>query len=417
MPPDPATGEVALDEVSAAASLRDEVAPGMAAVTSVTDPSEPDARPEASSDDAESRPTRWVPLTALVAYLACRVATAIAVGVADLWTHNSVVFDLTRWDGVWFLQAVHSGYPAHLPMAHGHVVANPSAFFPLFPILVRAGAATGLDAGVMSLVLSGVTGLTAVWAVGLLARRLAGDTAGARAALLFAVFPGTFAFSFPYSEGIVVTCVAFGLLALLDRRWWLAGVLGAVATAASPVALAFVVSCAWSAGAAIRKDRRWSALLAPLLAPLGFVAFMVYLWQHTGQLMAWRLTERGGWHSYPSLTYPFRIVWKFVSNPLSPTLTGQILFAGTVAAVIGVVLMIREHQPAPVFLYGLCAIGAAAISLPVGLRPRFLMLAFPLVMAAGTRYSGRTFRIMVAVSVVLLALMTVLEAGSNAVFP
>ena len=84
---------------------------------------------------------------------------------------------------------------------------------------------------------------------------------------------------------------------------------------------------------------------------------------------------------------------------------------------IGVVLMLREHQPIPVFLYGLCAVGSAAISLPVGLRPRFLMLAFPMVMAVGTRYSGRTHRILVAASVVLLALMTVLEAGSNAVFP
>ena len=375
----------------------------------------PDAA--APTDDRATHPARWIPTTALVAYLVCRIATAIAVAVADRTTHNSVVFDLTRWDGVWFLRAVHSGYPSHLPMAGGHVVANPTAFFPLFPLLVRVGTATGLDAGAVALVLSGLTGLTAVWAVGLLARRLVGDSAGARAALLFAVFPGTFAFSFAYSEGIVVTCVAFGLLALLDRRWWLAGLLGAVASAASPVALAFVVSCAWAAGSAIRRDRRYGALVAPLLAPLGAVAYMAYLWRHTGEPLAWRLTERGGWHSYPSLTYPFRIVWTFVSNPLAPTLTGQILFAGTVAAVIGVVLMLREHQPTPVFLYGFCAAGAAAISLPVGLRPRFLMLAFPMVMAAGTRYSGRTHRLLVVASVVLLALMTVLETGSNAVFP
>ena len=144
---------------------------------------------------------------------------------------------------------------------------------------------------------------------------------------------------------------------------------------------------------------------------------MSYLWRHTGELMAWRLTERGGWHSYPSLAYPFQIAWKFISNPVGPTLTGQILVAGSVATVIGVVLMIKEHQPAPVFLYGLCAAGAAAISLPVGLRPRFLMLAFPMVVALGTRYTGWTHRALVAVSIVLWTLMTVLEAGSQSVFP
>ena len=364
-----------------------------------------------------SRSGPWIPTTALLAYVVCRIATVGAVAIADLTTHNSVIFDLTRWDGEWFLRAVHSGYPSHLPMAHGHVLANPIAFFPLFPLLVRAGTAIGIDAGVAALLLSAVTGLSAVWAVGLLARRLAGDKAASRAALIFAVFPGTFAFSFPYSEGIVITCVGFGLMALLDRRWWLAGLLGALATASSPVALAFVVSCAWSAGIAVRRDRNFGALVAPLLAPLGFVAYMVYLWRHTGELMAWRLTERGGWHSYPSLAYPFQIAWKFISNPVGPTLTGQILVAGSVAAVIGVVLMIKEHQPAPVFLYGLCAAGAAAVSLPVGLRPRFLMLAFPMVVAVGTRYTGWTHRVLVAASVILLALMTVLEAGSQSVFP
>jgi hypothetical protein len=361
--------------------------------------------------------TRWFPVTALVVYFACRIVTVVAVALVNLSTHNSVLYDLTIWDGTWFLRAVRHGYPAHLPMAHGHVVQNPIAFFPMFPLVVRALHVTGLDLGVAALVVSGVTGATAVLAVGYLARRMAGDDAGRRAALLFAVFPGTFVFSFAYSEGIVVTCVGFGLIALLDRRWWLAGLLGAVATAASPVALAFVVSCAWCGIRAAWRDRRPWPLVAPVLAPVGFVAYMAYLWRHTGRLMAWRLTERGGWHSYPSLEYPFRIVWTFLRDPLAPTLTGQILFAGTVVAVIGVVLMVKEHQPAPVFLYGICAIGSAAISQPVGLRPRFLMLAFPMVIAAGTRYQGRTYRILVIVSAVLLVLVAALETGSAAVFP
>ena len=231
------------------------------------------------------------------------------------------------------------------------------------------------------------------------------------------MFPGTFAFSLAYSEGIVITCVSLGLLALLDRRWWLAGVLGALATAASPVGLAFVVSCAWCAGREVVKDRRFGALVAPLLAPVGFVAYMAYLDRHTGTLDAWRLTERGGWRSYPSLKYPFEIVWAFLHNPISPTETGQILFFGTVAAVVGVVLMFREHQPTPVLLFGICALGSAAVSQPVGLRPRFLMLAFPVIIALGTRYEGRAHRWLVGISAVLLLGFSVLELGSRAVFP
>ena len=55
---------------------------------------------------------------------------------------------------------------------------------------------------------------------------------------------------------------------------------------------------------------------------------------------------------------------------------------------VGVVLMVQERQPAPVLLYGICALGSAAVSQPVGLRPRFLMLAFPVVIALGHPLRG-----------------------------
>ena len=362
-------------------------------------------------------PKRWIPWTALLVYAAVRAVTVGIVAVADLWTHNSLLYDLDVWDGAWFLRVVAHGYPSRLPMVGGHVAANPIAFFPFFPLLVRGLDTTGISPGFSVLVVSGITGAAAVVAVGLLARRIAGDDAGGRAALLFAVCPGSFAFSLGYAEGVLVTCVALGLIALLDRRWLAAGLLGAVATASSPMALAFVVSCCWCAGRSVVVDRKLRAAVAPLLAPLGFVAYMAYLRIHTGQLMAWRLTERGGWKGYPSLAYPVRILTTFLGDPIRPTLTGQILFFGTVAAVAGVVLMVKERQPAAVLSYGVTSLVLAAISAPVGLRPRFLMLAFPIVIALATRYRGRTHRWLVGISAVLLLGVSVLELASRAVFP
>ncbi len=57
--------------------------------------------------------------------------------------------------------------------------------------------------------------------------------------------------------------------------------------------------------------------MAPVLAPLGFLAYMGWLWRHTGVLDAWRLTEQGGWHSSPSLSYPFRVLDTFARDPLA----------------------------------------------------------------------------------------------------
>ena len=360
----------------------------------------------------------WFLFWPIVVYVAARVVTLAVLAATAPINHHTLYQRLVRWDSHWFLRAAEQGWPRHLPMIHGHVAGNTTAFFPVFPLAMRfVSSATSLSALAVGVTISGVTGLTAVIAVGLLVRRFARTEEATRGALLFALFPGTFAFNLAYAEGIVLTCVALGLLALLDRRWWLAGLLGMVATATAPISLAFVLSCAWCAGWAVWRNRSLRPLVAPVLAVSGFLAYMFWLWRHTGVLDAWRLTERGGWKSSPSLAYPFRIIWDFVRNPISPTVTGQILFFGTVVAVVGAVLAIRQRQPAPVLIYGLTAGLLGAISAPVGLRPRFVMLAFPLVVAYGTRFRGRAYVATLLVSGVLLVAMTALEFVSLEVFP
>src|SRR6201999_1813559 len=115
--------------------------------------------------------------------------------------------------------------------------------------------------------------------------------------------------------------------------------------------LAFVVSCLWCAVRAVRRDRAWTALAAPALAPLGFVGDLAWLRFHTGVLDAWRMTEKGGWRSYPSLVYPWHVVSRVVTAPLAPTRTGWLLFGGTVLAAVGIVLAVRRRLPAPVLVY------------------------------------------------------------------
>jgi hypothetical protein len=349
-----------------------------------------------------------------VAYGAVRVLSVVIILAAH---GHSVAGGLAGWDGKWFLMGAEHGWPRHLPMIDGHVAANPIAFFPLLPLLVGGIAWTGISASVVGVLLSMATGAVAVVAVGILTAEFADLEKARRAALLFALFPGSFVFSFIYSEGLLITAVALGLVMLLRHRWLLAGLLGVVASASSPVGFAFVVSCCVAAGTAIVRRRDTASLLAPVLAPLGGLAWMGFLWSHTGQWNAWRMTERGGWDSYPSLRYPFHIVAQVVFDPLRPTLTGYLLFFGTVAAVVGTFLAFKERQPGPVLSYAVAAEVMALISAPVGLRPRFLLVAFPLIIAVATRFSGWSFRVIAVISGVLLVALTAMAIFSNAVFP
>jgi hypothetical protein len=278
---------------------------------------------------------------------------------------------------------------------------------------------TGMSLYSAGVVVSSVTGLTATIGVWLLVRAFAGERAANRVTILFSLFPGSFVFSLIYSEGLVITGAAFGLLALMRRRWVLAGLLGFVATAAAPIALAFVVSCVWAAVGALRRDRDWRALAAPVLAPLGTVIYLVWTWQHTGVASAFSQTERGGWHSFLSIAYPFRIVGNYVAHPLSNPANQRLVFFCIIAVVVALVIAVRDRSlPAVVLVYGASVAVLAMLTAPVGPRPRIILDAFPLIIAVGLRYrDGWKFTLATVASLGLLVGLTAYEVASWWVFP
>lgn len=351
-------------------------------------------------------------------FLASRLITLVAMLAAMPISGRGLPAEIDLWDSRWFIKAAAHGWPSQLPMHGGHVGSSTIAFFPVFPEMIRGlSSLTGASLLASGAVVSLATGLTAMVAVWALVREFAGVQCADRATFLFAVFPGSFVISLVYSEGLVITLVAAGLLALLRRRWALAGLMGMVATATSPVALAFVVAAGWSAGGEVLRRGNWRALWAPLLAPLGFVAYMLMLWQTTGSLNAWQSTERGGWHSYVSLAYPFHIVGSFLSNPVGATITTDLLFAGLAFTVVAAVVAVRHRLPAPVLVYGLAAAVGSAMAAPVGLRPRFIFLAFPLIVALGIRLRGASFAVVSGLSITALMGLTMFSVSSFAVFP
>ncbi|MGH9047280.1 MAG: hypothetical protein ACRDVW_08195, partial [Acidimicrobiales bacterium] len=294
-------------------------------------------------------------------YLASRALVVAVFWITAAFSHQTLGQVIGRWDSKWFLAAAARGYPSRLPLLHGHVIANTLAFFPGLPLSMRAvSAVTSLSLFGSGIVVSSLTGLTATIGVWLLVRSYRGTGVADRATFLFAFFPATFAFSMIYSEGIAITCVAFGLLALLKERWVTAGVLGALATFTSPIALIFVLSCGWVAVGSMRRRRSWRPLAAPLLAPSGAVAYLLWCAAHTGTLAAWSRTERDGWHSYVSLAFPVHVVAAFVAHPFSdqaaPSVStpASIMLFFCVFIVIGlVVLAWRDHAPPPVLIYGI----------------------------------------------------------------
>ncbi len=349
----------------------------------------------------------------LLAYGASRVITTFAIGLAVMAARTSPHQVITVWDGRWYEKIALHGYPVTVPQGDfyagtGRQAQTAVAFFPLYPLLVRA-----LDkvlpggADVAGVVLSLIIGAVATVLVWILAEKVADHRVADRAAILFAFSPGAFVLSLVYAEGLLIVLAAGCLLALLERRWVLAGVLAALASASRPNATAVMFACAWAAGWAVWKRRDWAALIAPLLAPVGMVAFFGYLWWHTGEPLIWFRVQSQGWgeridFGVTNLGVFADVFTRPLHNP-----NRIILALSMIAAVVLMVVLVRAKLGGVLNVYalsGLCLVLASHINA----RPRFIFVAFPLVIAlAKTIRKQPAFMVLVGVFAASTVMLTV----------
>ncbi len=291
---------------------------------------------------------------------------------------------LTSWDGKWYFALIRDSYPSRIPpnVTWDDYQAR-TAFFPVYPDLVRIfdRILPGGDvfAGIL---LNFIFGAIAVYLVGRLAKELFDEQVAYRAMLLMALFPGSFVLSFTYSEATLLVLAAGCLLCLHRHHWLAAGVLASIGAATRPNGIALIAACGVAALIAIKQDREWRSLSAVLLAPIGFVWFHLFLYDRTGEDLAWFRTQGEAWDEGTSfgLTAIRNTVEAFTRPLSSPTdiITGvsfltmlALLYAGY-----------RKRLPWPIVTY--CAVVLILMLAPstVTARPRFLYTAFPLLISA-----------------------------------
>jgi hypothetical protein len=351
----------------------------------------------------------WYPAAA---YFLSRVLALLAVATTGAMQDDGDLGRLVRvWDGGWYTIVATQGYPHTVPAVNGHAIQSALAFFPGYPMVMRAMTrVTGLESYIVGPLIAGVGGLVAAIGVWAIARRLLGDAVARRSALLFCFFPGAFVFSFMYSEGLMLAFVVFALLAVMERRWVIAGLLGAAATSVRPNALLLVLCFTWAAVAAIRERREWRALIAPILAPLGTLAYFAWQGHRVGDYLFWFRVEDEGWKQ--RFDFGQNTVNKFLwlVNDYSGPTAQAVLGIGLILMVVLLVFLWRWKPPAVLTIWTIGVLFLAVTSESQGARPRYLLTAFPLIIALAREVEGETFRWVLATSAALMMLMTVLVA-------
>ncbi len=186
-----------------------------------------------------------------------------------------------RWDGIWYLRIAHEGY---------HAAAN-TAFFPLYPMLIRTlSLLTG--SYIVAAILISLAALLAALAIihRLTALELGSEAAGAATTLL-AFAPMAVFFSAVYTESLFLALSAGAFYAARRSRWAWAGALGGLAAATHSTGIVLAVPLAILYLYGPTEDRmprsrssRWHpryrldvSILWLLLIPAATAAFITYL--------------------------------------------------------------------------------------------------------------------------------------------
>lgn len=351
-------------------------------------------------------------------YLASRCVVLISIWFASrINPPISVGSSLTGWDGAWYMQVADQGYPAVLPqLPTGLVAQNNTAFFPLYPLTVRAVGLLGFSTRISGLLVAGIAGLATVLLLWLLLRRVWDAEAADRGVALFCFFPGAMVLSMTYSEPLMLALVLGCLLALHSRRWLLAGVLAGLCTACRPNALALVLACAWAAAVAIKQRREWRSLVAPLLAPTGFIAFQGFVWARTGAIDSWWRTQNQGWGEKLSASAAWDRIEATIRQPLQDV-NLTLAAVGTLVIAVLLVFLWKAKLPGPAVAYALGIVVLALLSHTLGARPRFVFTAFPLVVAPARFLRGTAFTTLVGCLATVLGGFTVLSLCSQLATP
>jgi Mannosyltransferase (PIG-V) len=228
----------------------------------------------------------------LVAACALRLRPAAAQPPTELYLGKSALAAWIRWDAWWYLSIAERGYWFD-PTGQSNV-----AFFPLFPLLIRAVEAVIGNPVVAGLLIANVAGLGAAIALWTWVREEAGEAAAGRAVLWLAVFPFSFFFHTVYAEPLFFLLVTLAFIAGRQGHWPAAGLFGGLAAATRPMGILLFPAFAWALGREWRVTRtvRVADGLGLLLVPAGLGVYLVYLWAAFGNPLAFWDAHTAGWN-------------------------------------------------------------------------------------------------------------------------
>lgn len=348
-------------------------------------------------------------IVALTVYSRQIVHRGPYVEVSTQGEHGGTLLDvMTQWDGNWYRLIAERGYAPPMP-------AVATAFFPVYPLAVRAVAFLVRDLQVASLLVSNGCLIAAALLLNKLLR-LDYDEPVCRRAIVFLMFnPVSFFFSSAYTESTFLLLSVAALLAARQGRWMGSGLCGAILAATRPPGL--LIAAPLLAEHLIKRREQGEELRRILhprllwlgLLPVGLALYLSYCYTTRGDWLAPIHAQAGVWGK--TLTWPWQtFFWSQNFSSAHVPLYQAIVAAAIAVIVAGFFLKIRASY----LVYASVAILFYLAWGTLDALPRFLSVLFPIHLSlavVSTRWRW-LYEPLLAFSIGFLAYCTVLFANA-----
>ena len=312
-------------------------------------------------------------------------------GLLGYWAH---------WDGAWYSEIATDGYGARYPAS--------TAFFPLFPMMVRLGASIAGGPAIWGVGISLLSTLFALFFFYRIAEHLFDRNAARAATLCFALFPTAFFLNAVYTEPMFLVFTTGSVWAGLVRRdLLLAGILGALAAATRNLGVLLLIPLGleWLQH---RREFGNGGFAALCLIPAGLIGYIAFLWGEFGDPLVSFKQQGDYWGR--NTTNPIQTLgdsWTSAREGLQYLLDPATLFLGAspvpslaasntlnlvflvilVAILIGGLFVLKPGLWMYAFVLTLIPVLTPSPNFPLMSMPRFMLGAFPLFLILGVLLS------------------------------
>ncbi|MGW1537581.1 hypothetical protein [Streptomyces aureus] len=331
---------------------------------------------------------------ALLAYAAVRLTGLLVLAVWAHRRHHGVWPILAaQWDADWYLGIADHGYAHHLGTAYD---ANSLAFFPLYPVLVKAVAVlTPGSRASTGLAIAVICSFLAAWGVHAVGSRLHGRRVGVLLTVLWAALPVGLVQWMGYTESLFTAFAAWALYAVLTGRLLWAASLAALAGLTRPTGIAVAAAVAVAALLPLRRGFSVRALAAVLLAPAGWLAYVGWVGVRLGRWDGYFAVQRLWHNEWDGGAETVRRLREVLAQNSSPELFLIMVTVTLLTSVALYALSAGDRQPFPLLVFTgvllLIVLGSGGVYFP---RARFLLPGFPLLLPAALHLAraSRRFR-------------------------